>query len=468
MRWHKEKRVNNDDILGHPADSVCWKDFDKEFPWFAEDSRNVRIGIATDGFNPFGNMNSSYSMWPVVVSIYNLPPWLCMKEPFLILTILIPGPTAPGKDIDVFLQPLVKELMLLWEKGVQTYDASSKENFQMHAAVLWTINDFPAYGTLSGWSTKGYLACPVCNKETRSKKLRSKICYTGHRCHLAANHRWRRSREFDGNVDHQVAPKEMSGDDILNQLESLPVLVPGKHPGNRKKKSTPEELNWTRKSILFDLPYWRKLKLRHNLDVMHIEKNICESILGTLLNIDGKTKDTIKARLDLKDMGIRSELHLEEKDDGSYKIPPACYVLSKKERLEFCEFLKSVKFPDGYASNISRCANPVDGKLVGLKSHDCHVFLQQLLAPGFRSFLPKEVYIALAELGDFFRKLCCKTIHMADIEQMEKDIVVILCKLEMVFPPAFFDVMVHLAIHLPKEVKLGGPVQFRWMYPIER
>ncbi|CAI0448512.1 unnamed protein product [Linum tenue] len=106
--------------------------------------------------------------------------------------------------------------------------------------------------------------------------------------------------------------------------------------------------------------------------------------------------------------------------------------------------------------------------LVGLKSHDCHVFLQQLLAAGFRSFLPKEVYIVLAELGDFFRKLCCKTIHMADIEQMEKDIVVILCKLEMVFPPAFFDVMVHLAIHLPKEVKLGGPVQFRWMYPIER
>lgn len=51
---------------------------------------------------------------------------------------------------------------------------------------------------------------------------------------------------------------------------------------------------------------------------------------------------------------------------------------------------------------------------------------------------------------------------------MEKDIAVILCKLEEIFPPAFFDVMVHLAVHLPREAILGGPVQYRWMYPIER
>lgn len=55
-----------------------------------------------------------------------------------------------------------------------------------------------------------------------------------------------------------------------------------------------------------------------------------------------------------------------------------------------------------------------------------------------------------------------------DVEKMRKDIVEILCKLEMIFPPAFFDVMVHLAVHLPNEVLLGGPVHYRWMYPIER
>ena len=59
------------------------------------------------------------------------------------------------------------------------------------------------------------------------------------------------------------------------------------------------ELNWTKRSILFELEYWPKLKLMHNIDVMHVEKNVCDNIVGTLLNIDGKTKDTNKVRLDL-------------------------------------------------------------------------------------------------------------------------------------------------------------------------
>ena len=78
---------------------------------------------------------------------------------------------------------------------------------------------------------------------------------------------------------------------------------------------------------LFNLPYWSSLLIRHNLDVMHIEKNICEAFLGTLLEIAGKTKDTEKARLDLQDMGIRKDQHpvLEK---GKYKLPAGLYKLS--------------------------------------------------------------------------------------------------------------------------------------------
>ena len=78
----------------------------------------------------------------------------------------------------------------LWEIGVETYDASKGENFQMRAALLWTINDFPAYGMMSGWSTKGYMACPTCNKDICSHGLWSKICYMGHRRFLPSNHSW--------------------------------------------------------------------------------------------------------------------------------------------------------------------------------------------------------------------------------------------------------------------------------------
>ena len=99
-----------------------------------------------------------------------------MKEMFFNLSLLILGPQALGKDIDVYLRPLIEELKELWHEGVQTFDVSTRENFRMHACVLWTINDFPAYGNLSGWSTKGYKACPACNEDTSSVGIRSKIC----------------------------------------------------------------------------------------------------------------------------------------------------------------------------------------------------------------------------------------------------------------------------------------------------
>ena len=82
----------------------------------AHDIRNVRLGLATDGFNPFGLMSSTYSMWPVMVMPYNLPPWKCMIEPFMMMSLLIPGRNSLGKDIDVYLRPLIDELKDLWEK----------------------------------------------------------------------------------------------------------------------------------------------------------------------------------------------------------------------------------------------------------------------------------------------------------------------------------------------------------------
>ena len=102
---------------------------------------------------------------------YNLPPWFCMKQSKFILSMLIPGPNGPGNAIDVYLQPLIQELKELWEVGVETYNASKNQNFNLYAALIWTINDFPTYGMLSGRSTKVKLACPSCHKETHSFRL---------------------------------------------------------------------------------------------------------------------------------------------------------------------------------------------------------------------------------------------------------------------------------------------------------
>ena len=66
---------------------------------------------------------------------------------------------------------------------------------------------------------------------------------------------------------------------------------------------------WKKRSIFFDLPYWSDLDIRHCIDVMHVEKNVCDSVIGMFLNIQGETKDGLNTRQDLAGMGIRSQLH---------------------------------------------------------------------------------------------------------------------------------------------------------------
>ena len=96
-----------------------------------------------------------------------------MKQTFFMLSLLIPSSNALGNDIDIYLQPLIDELNELWEVGVETYDASTKQIFCMCATILWTINDFPAYANIYGWSTKGQFACPICNKDCLSYRLQN-------------------------------------------------------------------------------------------------------------------------------------------------------------------------------------------------------------------------------------------------------------------------------------------------------
>ncbi|CAM8892135.1 unnamed protein product [Rhodiola kirilowii] len=145
MSWHA-LGGRDPNTMVHPSDGESWKHFDSCYPDFAAETRNVRLGLCSDGFNPFRNNTKSYSCWPVMVTPYNLPPWMCMKTRFMWLTIMIPGPTNPKKRIDMYLRPLIDDLKLLWNVGVDTYDVNRKLNFKLRAALMWTISDFPAYG----------------------------------------------------------------------------------------------------------------------------------------------------------------------------------------------------------------------------------------------------------------------------------------------------------------------------------
>ncbi|CAJ2652051.1 unnamed protein product [Trifolium pratense] len=224
---------------------------------------------------------------------------------------------------------------------------------------------------------------------------------------------------------------------------------------------------WKKKSIFFELSYWKSLYVRHFLDVMHIEKNVFESVIGTLLNVPGKSKDGIKARLDLQTMRLRKGLHPVKKGSRTY-LPPTAHTLSRKEKTKLCRFLHEVKVPEGYSSNIRSLVSMKDLKLKGLKSHDCHVLMENFLPIGIRSILPEKVRWTITKLCFFFKAICSKVIDPGKLLALQQEIVVTLCELEMYFPPSFFDIMVHLTVHLVMETQYYGPAYMRWMYPIEQ
>jgi hypothetical protein len=98
-------------MLRHPTDGSQWRKIDSKFKDFAGDARNIWFDLSIDGFNPFGEQSSNHSTWPLTLCIYNLPPWLCMKRKFIMMPVLIKGLKQPGNNIDVYLRPLVDELL---------------------------------------------------------------------------------------------------------------------------------------------------------------------------------------------------------------------------------------------------------------------------------------------------------------------------------------------------------------------
>ncbi|XP_056850720.1 uncharacterized protein LOC130500043 [Raphanus sativus] len=385
LRWHFNNK-STDGKLRHPVDSVTWQSMNDKYPAFGAEERNLRLGLSTDGFNPFSMKNSRYSCWPVLLVNYNMAPHLCMKEENIMLTLLIPGPHQPGNSIDVYLGPLIEDLKHLWCKGELTYDAVSKTTFNLKAMLLWTISDFPAYGNLAGCKVKGKMGCPICGKHT----------------------------------------------------DSL----------------------WLSNSRKFELP------IRHNLDVMHVERNVAASLIATLLHC-GNSKDGLKARKDLESLGIRKDLHPKAQGKRTL-LPAAPWSLSKSEKHTFCKRLFDFKGPDGYCANISSCISLEECKVMGLKSHDYHVLMQQLLPVAIRGLLRKGPRVAIFRLCAFFNLLCQRELDVEQLQRIETEIVETLCIFERFWPPSFFDIMVHLCVHLGREARLGGPVHFRWMYPFER
>jgi hypothetical protein len=203
--------------------------------------------------------------------------------------------------------------------------------------------------------------------------------------------------------------------------------------------------------------------IRHVLDPMHCDKNLCKNTMKTIWGL----KDTLKVRLDLKEAKIRPELHPKHGANDTIILPVALYVLSKAEKGTFIKTIRNLKTPSNYVGQLSK-RRTVDNDLRGLKSHDYHIMMQQIFPLYVRTFLPKEVRAAIIRIRRIFVHLCAKFVDPSTIEYLIEKTPETICMLENVFSPSFLDVMSHLPIHLVQQLDICGPVHTRWMYPVER
>jgi hypothetical protein len=125
-------------------------------------------------------------------------------------------------------------------------------------------------------------------------------------------------------------------------------------------------------------------------------------------------------------------------------------------------------FPDGYATNLIKEVNLSTLRVLGMNSHDFHIWIEWILLVMVRGYVPEHVWLVLAELSYFFCQLCTKELSRTVIVDLERLTHMLLCKIEKIFPPGLFNPMQHLILHLPYEARMGRGMQGRWCYPIER
>ena len=170
-----------------------------------------------------------------------------------------------------------------------------------------------------------------------------------------------------------MAPRHLDGKLVFEMVKNIKVVF-GKPPkpvqkrkkiGGSDKQTKKDEPIFKKQSIFYKyLPYWEDLDVCHAIDVMHVEKNGCYSILAILLDLPGTMKDGIKSHKDFVQLGIKLELHLQEREDGKLYLPPASYNLTTKEKRAICKCLRGVRVPTGYSSNIKNLVSMKDMKLV--------------------------------------------------------------------------------------------------------
>jgi hypothetical protein len=197
---------------------------------------------------------------------------------------------------------------------------------------------------------------------------------------LPTDHKSRKNRKdvFVSRVERDVVSPLPSGEELYDLKSEYNDIVFGFQFSKQKFLGFGLTYNWVKRSIFWELSYLKTNILRHNLDLMHIEKNVFENIFNTFIDMKGKTKDNIKARMNI--YVFCQSKNIELVYDGSWVIKPKVnFALDKNAQLFVYQWLKSLYFSDGHALDMSRLVNLEGYKLYRMKSYDYHMFMQTLI-----------------------------------------------------------------------------------------
>ncbi|KAL6557621.1 hypothetical protein OROMI_017971 [Orobanche minor] len=150
------------------------------------------------------------------------------------------------------------------------YDAYSRTKFTLRAMIFCTINDFPAYGNLSGYTVKGKEACPICLDDMEAVRLKhsQKHVYMNYRTFLVEDHPLRKKRKgFNGKVEKKVARLPLRASQIYERVKDIEIEFGKPYKSNSVG-------GFKKRAIFWELPYWKDLEVPHSIDVMHVEKNV--------------------------------------------------------------------------------------------------------------------------------------------------------------------------------------------------
>jgi len=210
---------------------------------------------------------------------------------------------------------------------------------------------------------------------------------------LPTDHKSRKNRKdlFVGRVERDVVSPLSSGEELYDLKSEYDDIVFGFQFSKQKFLGFGLTNNWVKQSIFWELSYLKTNLLRHNLDLMHIEKNVFENIFNTLMDVKGKTKDNIKARMNI--YVFCQSKNIELVYDESWVIKPKVnFTLDKNAQLFLYRWLKNLCFLDGHALDMSRLVNLEDCKLYRMKSYDYHMFMQTLIPLDYQDLLPKGIF----------------------------------------------------------------------------